>query len=117
MEAKDPPSPEPVAKVKKVAMVEPSSIAQCKICHSFKAGQKSSFGPNLFGIVGKKAGSQPGFGYSQVIKEANIQWDRATLNRFIEAPQSAIPGNNMAFSGIKNSSKRAEIIDYLATLE
>ena len=42
---------------------------QCWICHSLKAGQKK-IGPSLYGVIGRKAGTLPGFNYSSAMKKA-----------------------------------------------
>lgn len=102
---------------KKVAMGRPASFAQCAICHSDKAGQKSGFGPNLFGVAGTKSGELGGYAFSPAMKNAGIVWDRDTLNKFIEAPQSVVPGTTMAFGGVKDEAKRKAIVDYVLLLK
>jgi cytochrome c len=89
---------------------------RCAVCHSVKAGAGPSFGPVLAGIVGRKAGSQPGFLYSSAMTSSGIVWDAATLDAFIAKPQSVVKGTRMTFPGLPDVKDRADLIAYLATL-
>ncbi len=86
----------------------------CRECHSFVKND-NRLGPSLYGVVGRKAGTVPGFNYSDSIKGSNIVWDEATLDKWITNPGAVIPGNNMAalFGGIEDASIRAKIIAFL----
>jgi cytochrome c len=88
----------------------------CSICHSVQPG-KNLVGPSLFGIMGRKTGSVPGFHYSPANQNANLTWDPATLDKYLQSPRSAIPGTLMTYSGLKDDAKRADLIAYLATLK
>ncbi len=90
--------------------------AQCALCHATVAG-KTGLGPTLAGIVGRKPGSVAGFTYSPAMKAATAKWSKATLNSFIESPSTAMRGTRMAFAGVKDAQKRADLIAYLATLK
>ena len=94
----------------------PAAFGQCAVCHSVKKGERSGFGPNLFGVAGTRAGAVPGYGFSPAMKKANVVWNRDTLDRFITAPQSVVPGTKMAFPGVKDPAKRKAIVDYLMAL-
>src|SRR5262249_11591442 len=61
------------------------AFAKCAVCHA--KDKKNGIGPSLFGVVGRHAGSIPGFGYSQAMKNSNIVWDEKSLDAFIMAPQ------------------------------
>jgi cytochrome c len=74
-------------------------------------------GPGLSGVIGRHAGSAPGFGYSPAMKNSNIVWDEKSLDTFIMAPQSAVPGNTMPFPGIPGQQERSDLIAYLETLK
>jgi cytochrome c len=88
----------------------------CALCHSPVAGQ-NKIGPSLFGIVGRKTGSIPGYSYSTANEAANLTWDVATLDKYLESPRATIPGTKMAYAGVKDADKRANLIAYLATLK
>lgn len=90
--------------------------SSCSICHSVQPG-KNMVGPSLYGIVGRKTGTVPGFHYSQANLTANLTWDEATLDKYLQAPRAVVPGTTMTYSGLKDDSKRANLIAYLATIK
>lgn len=85
---------------------------RCAICHSVKPGE-NKLGPSLAGVVGRKAGTLPGFTYSPAMKNAKIVWDAKTLDGFIAQPMTKVPGTKMAFAGIANPADRANLLAYL----
>ena len=87
-------------------------FAQCKICHSFEAG-KNMVGPSLHGLIGRKAGSAPGFAYSPAMKNSNVTWNNDTLSKYLTDPKAFIPGDKMAFTGIKDPTKLGDLLAYL----
>lgn len=74
-------------------------------------------GPNLFGVVGRKAGSYPGYSYSGAMKSAGSVWTTSKLDAYLADPQKLVPGNNMPLAGISDPQQRADIAAYLATLK
>jgi cytochrome c len=90
---------------------------RCAICHSNAKGAPSKLGPNLFGVIGRKAGTYPGFSYSSAMKRSGITWSPDKLMVYLAAPQQVVPGNNMPFAGIANAQQRADIVAYLGTLK
>jgi cytochrome c len=88
-------------------------FAQCKICHSLEAG-KNMLGPSLHGLIGRKAGSVPGYAYSPAMKNANVTWNDDTLSKYLADPKAFIPGDKMAFPGIKDPSRLGDLIAYLS---
>ena len=86
----------------------------CRECHSFVKNH-NRLGPSLYGVVGRKAGSVPGFNYSNSVKDSGIVWDEATLDKWITNPGAVIPDNNMAalFGGIDDAAVRGKIIAFL----
>lgn len=89
----------------------------CRTCHTLKEGD-NRLGPNLAGIVGRKAASAQGYEYSSAMKAAGLTWDAATLDRFIADPQAVVPGNNMKpYSGMSDAGDRADLVAFLASGE
>ena len=85
----------------------------CRTCHVTNEGDHR-LGPSLYGVVGRDAGSVPGFAYSSAMTNADIVWDEETLDRYIENPDAVVPGNNMKpFTGITDPEERAKIIAHL----
>lgn len=87
----------------------------CAACHSPAQGT-NGLGPSLFGVVGRKAGSAPGFNYSRAMKDSNRSWTAQNLDAFIADPQKAVPGNHMPFSGLPDTQLRADLVAYLQSL-
>ncbi len=86
---------------------------QCRACHEVKAGLPAKVGPSLHGLIGAKSAHVEGFGYSAALRAANLTWDRATLDRWLERPSAVVPGNAMAFAGVANPKDRAALLTYL----
>jgi len=84
----------------------------CAICHTVEAG-KNKIGPSLAGIVGRKAGSVPGFSYTDANKNSGVTWDDATLDTYLQDPKKFVPGTKMIFAGLKNADDRKALIAYL----
>lgn len=86
---------------------------RCTACHTVSAKAPGKVGPHLQGIVGRKSGSVAGFGYSPAMKGANIVWNEATLDKWLQRPQSVVPGTTMAFAGLTKPEERKALIAYL----
>jgi cytochrome c len=85
----------------------------CRTCHTMKEGDNRQ-GPSLAGIVGRKAGSLPGFNYSPSMKQSGITWDEATLDKFIADPEQVVHGSTMKpYGGITDAAQRKTIVDFL----
>jgi cytochrome c len=89
--------------------------AQCSICHSVAPGV-NSIGPTLFGVVGRLAGSVPGFQYTPEHKKLGVTWDAATLDKYLTNPRAMVPDTTMIYAGLKDDVERANLIAYLQTL-
>src|SRR6266508_1916504 len=86
----------------------------CRTCHMVKEGD-NRLGPNLYKVVGRKAGSLPDYGFSSAMKEAGFVWDQEKLDRFIANPDEVVPGNNMKpYGGLSSGDDRKKIIAFLA---
>ena len=88
---------------------------QCQSCHAIQPGA-NRLGPTLHGVVGRPAGSVSGFNYSQANRSAGITWTPEKLFQYLENPRRVVPGTTMAFAGIGDGQRRADVIAYLATL-
>lgn len=91
-------------------------FTQCAICHSAKPGE-NKVGPSLYGIVGRASHSEPGFTYSEAMKSYDVTWDEAELDKYLVDPRKVVVGTKMIFPGVKDDTKRANLIAYLATLK
>jgi cytochrome c len=89
------------------------AFAVCKACHKVGEGAKNGVGPTLNGVVGRPAGSSEGYNYSDAMKNSGITWDEASLAEYIKNPKQKVPGNKMAFPGVKDDTKLADIIAFL----
>ena len=85
---------------------------RCQACHVVNQ-PTNRVGPHLVGVIGRKSGSVEGFKYSDAMKNADITWDEAQLDKYLENPKADIPGNRMAFPGLKKPEERADVIAYL----
>jgi cytochrome c len=90
--------------------------SECSICHSPVQGTNRT-GPSLFGVVGRRTASVPGFNYSQGNQNSHLTWTDDELNKYLLSPRCVVPGTKMTFTGIKDDTKRADVISYLDTLK
>jgi cytochrome c len=90
---------------------------RCAICHRVDKDGGNGLGPNLFGIVGRKAGSVAGFSYSAAMKNSGIVWSTDKLTGYVAHPAAVVPGNRMAFAGITDPKQQGDVVAYLATLK
>ena len=90
---------------------------RCAICHNTVKGGGNGLGPNLFGVVNRKAASVAGFSYSAAMKNAGITWTQDKLQAYVAHPSALVPGNRMAFAGLTDPAQQADVVAYLATLK
>lgn len=89
---------------------------QCAACHTPDPADVPNPGPDLRGVIGRPAGSVPGYRYSRALRNARRTWTETTIDPFLADPQAAVPGNTMPFPGIPDASQRRDLIAYLKTL-
>jgi cytochrome c len=88
-------------------------FGQCRSCHSIEQGGPNMTGPNLWGVLGRKAGTEAGYSYSDGLKAAGWTWDAPRLDAWIKNPRAVLPDTKMTFLGIKNDKDRADIIAFI----
>jgi cytochrome c len=84
--------------------------ARCAACHALAYDR---VGPRHCGVLGRRAGSVPGFGYSPAMKRSRLVWSARNLDRFIADPLRTIPGTTMTYAGVPDARDRANLIAYL----
>ncbi len=107
-----------VLKTADVAAGEAKTTA-CQSCHKFDAAGTNNIGPGLYGVVGRKPGSHPGFAYSAGMTAFSGKqpvWDFDHLYMFLKSPQAYIDGTKMSFMGLKQPQDRINVIAYLHSL-
>ncbi|MEO9913578.1 MAG: c-type cytochrome [Parasphingorhabdus sp.] len=93
-----------------------AAFANCAACHTVEKGAASGAGPNLFGIVGTKAGQVAGFSYSDALKASGITWTASELNGYIANPATKVPGTTMIAGAIAEPAKRQAVIAYIESV-
>lgn len=85
----------------------------CLPCHDAGPGAKVKLGPPLNGLDGRKAGTLPGFNYSEANKNSGITWNDQSFTEYIRNPMQRVPGTRMAFAGVRNDKDIANLWAYL----
>lgn len=85
----------------------------CVACHLLTKDGGHRVGPNLHGIIGRKAGSSEGFRFSRVVIESEIVWTPEKIDEWLANPRSFLPGNRMSFSGVRKPEDRRDVIAYI----
>lgn len=88
-------------------------FARCRACHTITEGGRDMTGPNLWGLFGREAGTRPEFNYSEAVREADFVWDAERLDHWLENPREFLPGNRMAFAGVRDEADRRDLIAFL----
>jgi cytochrome c len=85
----------------------------CKACHQIGETAKNSVGPVLNGLIGRKAGTYPGYNYSDANKNSGITWDEKNFRDYIKNPKAKIPGTKMIFAGLPKDTDIDNLLAYL----
>lgn len=92
---------------------------KCTACHDVGENAKNRMGPVLNSVVGRVAGTYPGFKYSQTMVDkgaAGLIWTPETLEGFLASPRDYMPGTKMTNVSVKDATDRANVIAYLQSL-
>jgi cytochrome c len=92
------------------------TFRRCQQCHTGEKGGPNRIGPNLWDIVGRPRASHAGFPYSEAMKSHPGNWTFEELAKYLHDPKADIPGNKMAFAGVKDNAELADLLAYLRTL-
>jgi cytochrome c len=90
---------------------------KCRACHQIGEGAKNLVGPQINGLIGRKAGSVEGYNYSEANKNSGFTWDEATFREYIKDPKAKMPGTKMAYMGLKQETEIDSIIAYLKSFD
>ena len=89
------------------------SFKKCLPCHAVGEGAANKVGPQLNGLEGKKAGTDPNYSYSDSNKNSGLVWSEAVFKEYIKNPMGQMPGTKMAFPGIRNETEINNLWAYL----
>ena len=88
----------------------------CIFCHALHPGQRA-FGPSLYGVVGRKAGSVPGFPYSDALKNSGIVWDEDNLRKWIASTTNVVPTTLMPHTTVTDPAEQIFLVAFLKSLK
>ena len=86
---------------------------KCSACHMIAAGGKNMIGPNLWSVIGRKAGVVSDYKYSKAMVAYGKEWTFEEMNSYLIKPQAYIKGTKMAFAGLRKEKDRASVILYM----
>jgi len=107
------PAPPPAALPVGNAADGQTVFRKCLACHQIGPGAKNSIGPSLNGVVGRTAGTYPGYAYSDANRNSGVVWTEAALAQYLPSPKDFIPGTKMTFAGLPMPQEVANVIAYL----
>lgn len=103
----------PAAAAEGDAAAGETTFKVCRTCHQIGEKARNFVGPELNGVIGRRAGTAPGYNYSDANKNSGLTWDEATLTKYLRMPREVVPGTKMAFPGLTSDSDIANVIAYL----
>lgn len=86
---------------------------KCRACHQVGETAKNVVGPKLNGLFGRQAGTIEGFNYSEANKKSGVKWTEDVFAKYIADPKGFMPGNKMAFAGLKDPKDIADLTAFL----
>ena len=89
---------------------------QCRACHTIEAGGRNGVGPNLHGVLDRRAGSVEGFRYSAALRrkaEEGLVWTEDQLRAYLADPKGTVPGGSMTYVGLRNEAMLGDLLAYL----
>lgn len=89
----------------------------CAACHVPGRGARGVYGPSLNGVIGRKAGSVPGFPYSDALKKSGLAWNEDNLRKWVAEPAKLVPDTLMPHVAITDPAEQLYLIAYLKTLK
>ncbi len=90
---------------------------KCRQCHRIGPGATNFYGPSLNGLIDRKAGTFPGYNYSEANKHSGIVWTKAALESYLRQPQHDVPATYMTFKGLDNQADIDNVIAYIAQFQ
>jgi cytochrome c len=86
---------------------------QCKACHTLVKDGAGTTGPNLHGLLGRKAGTGGGYQSSEAMQKSGIVWDDKTLADYLKDPKGRVPGTKMVYVGLKQDAQQEDMVAFL----
>jgi cytochrome c len=87
---------------------------KCLQCHHIGLGATNFYGPVLNGLIGRTAGTVPGYKYSEAMEKSGIVWNYDTLSKYLREPKHEVPGINMTFPGLQSQEDIDNVIAYIS---
>ncbi|SDK57386.1 c-type cytochrome [Aliiruegeria lutimaris] len=87
---------------------------KCSICHTLGPGENRRAGPSLHALFGRRAGTVPGYSYSETLEDSEIVWGPETIDALFDlGPEVYVAGTKMPMQRIVKAQDRADLVDFL----